>query len=201
VDRGGAVCASDRGWGAVVGAADGESGSRRRSGERWRSEHGKIGWKRSVQLPRRVLEELEKMLGVQKMRCSCASRSWRLDDARGDRGGARAEEMRRGGRTGEPARGREGGGKAGNDVWSHWKAGGGAGDAATVSGGEAQLGQTAGDVARARGGQHDVGEGSGGAGKGTWTAHSGAEVAEAAHMAGAVTAVHGRGEQRRGRER
>jgi hypothetical protein len=38
VDHGGAVRASDRGWGAVVGAADGEPESRRRSGESWRSE-------------------------------------------------------------------------------------------------------------------------------------------------------------------
>jgi hypothetical protein len=75
------------------------------------------------------------------------------------------------------------------------------GDAATASGGEAQLGQTAGDVARARGGQREVGERGGGAGKGTWTAQSSIEAAEAAHMAGAATAVRGRGEQRRGRER
>jgi hypothetical protein len=162
---------------------------------------GKIGWKRSVQLPRRVLEELEKALGVQKRRCPCASRSWHLGGARGDRGGAQAEVMRRGGCKGEPAQGREGGGKAGNDAWSHRKAGGDAGDAATASGGEAQLGQAAGDVARAGGGQREVGESGGGAGRGTWTAQSGAEAAEAAHFARTVTAARGRGEQRRGRER
>jgi hypothetical protein len=83
-------------------------------------------------------------------------------------------------------------------MWNCRKAGGGTGDAATVSGGEAQLGQTAGDVARAGGGQREVGEGGGGAGKGTWTAQSGTE---AAHMARAVTAARGRGEWRRGRER
>jgi hypothetical protein len=65
-------------------------------------------------------------------------------------------------------------------------------------GGEAQLGQAAGDVARAGGGQREVGESGGGAGRGTWTAQSGAE---AAHMARTVMAARGRGEQRRGRER
>jgi hypothetical protein len=53
------------------------------------------------------------MLGIQKRMCPCASRSWRLGGARGDRGEARAEAMRRGGRKGGPARGREGGDKAG----------------------------------------------------------------------------------------
>jgi hypothetical protein len=75
------------------------------------------------------------------------------------------------------------------------------GDAATASGGEAQLGQTAGDVARTGFGQREVGEGGGGAGKGTWTAQSGAEAAEAAHMAGRVAAACGTEKQRRGRER
>jgi hypothetical protein len=89
----------------------------------------------------------------------------------------------------------------GSDAWNHRKEGGGAGHVATVSGGEAQLRQTAGDVARAEGGQREVGEGGGGAGKGTWTAQSGAEAAEAAHFARTVTAARGRGEQRRGRER
>jgi hypothetical protein len=45
VDRGGADRTSDRGWGAVVGAADGEPGSRRRSGEQWRSGEEKLGGK------------------------------------------------------------------------------------------------------------------------------------------------------------
>jgi hypothetical protein len=152
VDRGGAVHTSDRGWGAMVGAADGEPESRRRSGVRWRSEQGKNGWKRSVQLPRRVLKELEKMLGVQKRRCPCASRSWRLGGARGGRGGARAGVLRRGGRKGGPARGREGRGTVEECRVERQKAGGGAGDAATTSDGEVQLGQMAGDVARAGGG-------------------------------------------------
>jgi hypothetical protein len=125
-------------------------------------------WKRSVQMPGCVLEELEEELGVQKGMCPCASRSWRLSGMRGHRGGAWAEVMRRGGRKGEPARGREGGGKAGNDAWSRRKAGGGAGDGATVSGGEAQLGQTTGDVARVGGGQRE-GEKRRGRGRGgTW---------------------------------
>jgi hypothetical protein len=42
VDRGGADRTSDRGWGAVVGAADSEPGSRRMSGEQWRSGQGKL---------------------------------------------------------------------------------------------------------------------------------------------------------------
>jgi hypothetical protein len=37
------------------------------------------------------------MLGSRRGMCPCASRSWRLDGARGDHGEARAEEMRRGG--------------------------------------------------------------------------------------------------------
>jgi hypothetical protein len=42
VGRGNAVGASDWGWGVVVEADDGEAGSRRRSGERWRSEQRKM---------------------------------------------------------------------------------------------------------------------------------------------------------------
>jgi hypothetical protein len=37
----GVVRASDRGWGAVMGAADGEPEPRRRSGEQWWPEQGK----------------------------------------------------------------------------------------------------------------------------------------------------------------
>jgi hypothetical protein len=40
--RGGAVCALDRGWGAAVAAVDGEPKPRRRSGEVWWSEQGKV---------------------------------------------------------------------------------------------------------------------------------------------------------------
>jgi hypothetical protein len=64
-------------------------------------------------MPGRVLEKLEEALGVQKRVCLCASRSSRSGGARGDRGEARAEAMRRGGCKGEPARGREGSAKAG----------------------------------------------------------------------------------------
>jgi hypothetical protein len=64
-------------------------------------------------MPRCVLEKLEEALGVQKRVCLCASRSWHSGGVRGDRGEARAEAMRRGGCKGGPARGREGGGKAG----------------------------------------------------------------------------------------
>jgi hypothetical protein len=142
-------------------------------------------------MPGRVLEELEEDLGVQKRMCPCASRSWRLGGTRGNCGGARAEAMRRGERKG----GQHGVGMAaarrGNDAWNHRKAGGGMKDAATASGGEAQLGQTASDMARARGGQREVVEGGGRAGKGTWTAQSGAEAAEVAHMAGRAAAARG----------
>jgi hypothetical protein len=65
-----------------------------------------------VQMPEHVLEELEKVLGVQKKLCPCSSRCWRLGGARGSRGGARAGALQRGGRTGRPARGPEGGGTA-----------------------------------------------------------------------------------------
>jgi hypothetical protein len=158
-------------------------------------------WNKSVQKPGRVLEELEKALGVQKKMCPCASRSWHLGGARGDCGGARAEERRRGGRKGEPARGREGGGEVGNDAWSRQKAVGGVGDAATASGGEVRLGQAAGDVARAGGDQREGGEGGGGAEKGTWMAQSSAGMAGVAHMAGTAAAEENRGEGERGRRR
>jgi hypothetical protein len=42
VDHRGAYRTSDRGWEAVVGAADGEQGWRKRSGEQWRSGQGKL---------------------------------------------------------------------------------------------------------------------------------------------------------------
>jgi hypothetical protein len=42
VDRGGADRTSDRGWVAVVGAADCEQGWRRRSGEQLRSGQGEL---------------------------------------------------------------------------------------------------------------------------------------------------------------
>jgi hypothetical protein len=82
-----------------------------------------------------------------------------------------------------------------------WKAGGGVGDAATASGGEAQLGQTAGDVAGR--GEASAGAGSGGAEAGAARGGvlSGAEIAGVVHMAGRTAAARGRGEQRRGRER
>jgi hypothetical protein len=51
--------------------------------------------------------------------------------------------MRRGGRKGEPAQGRESGGEARKGRVGSPKAGGGAGVAATASGGEARLGQAA----------------------------------------------------------
>jgi hypothetical protein len=45
VDRGGADRTSDREWGAVVGAADGEPESQRRSGEQWRTEQWELDGK------------------------------------------------------------------------------------------------------------------------------------------------------------
>jgi hypothetical protein len=45
VDCRGAVRASGRGWGVVVQADDGEPESRRRSGERWWPEQGKLSEK------------------------------------------------------------------------------------------------------------------------------------------------------------
>jgi hypothetical protein len=106
------------------------------------------GWKRNLQLLECVLEEIEKALGVQKKWCPCSSRCWHFGGARGSRGGDRAGALRRGGRTGRPARGREGGGEAVNGMWARREIGGDAGDAATASGGEVQLGQEAGGVAR-----------------------------------------------------
>jgi hypothetical protein len=81
------------------------------------------------------------------------------------------------------------------------EAGGGAGVAATASGGEARLWQTAGDVARQ--GEASVRPGSGGAEAGVahGLAQSSAGTARAAHMAGTAAAARGRGKQRRGGER
>jgi hypothetical protein len=95
-----------------------------------------------------VLEEIEKALGVRKKRCPCSSRCWHFGGARGSYGGAWAGALRRGGRTGRPARDREGGGEVVNGTWSRRETGGGAGDATTASGGEVQLGQEASGVAR-----------------------------------------------------
>jgi hypothetical protein len=71
-----------------------------------------------------------------------------------------------------------------NGTWARRKAGGGAGDAATASSGEVQLGQEAGDVAGR--GKASAGVGSGGieAGVARSEALSGAETAGVAHMAG-----------------
>jgi hypothetical protein len=81
------------------------------------------------------------------------------------------------------------------------RVGGGAGDAAAVSGGDVQLGQTAGDVARAGVASARVGSGGVEAGVARGKVLSGAESAGAAHMARRTVAAHGREEQRRGRER
>jgi hypothetical protein len=111
VDREGADRTSDRGWGAVVGAADGEQGRWRRSDEQWRSGQGKIEGKNDVQQPGRVLGKLEEELRVQKRRCPCASRSWRRRRAwqpRRSSGRSKATWRTRS----RPARGREGGGTA-----------------------------------------------------------------------------------------
>jgi hypothetical protein len=81
------------------------------------------------------------------------------------------------------------------------KAGGGAGDATTASGGEAQLGQTAGDMAER--GEASAGAGNGGAEAGVARGKvlNGVETAGVAHMAGRMAAARDREEQRRGRER
>jgi hypothetical protein len=80
-------------------------------------------------------------------------------------------------------------------------AGGGAGVAATASGGEARLGQAVERRVAAGKSQRKVGKrrGRGCATRGR--AQSGAGVARAAHMAGTVVAARGRGKQRRGGER
>jgi hypothetical protein len=108
-----------------------------------------------------VLEEIDKAFKVQKKRCPCSSRCWHLGGARGSRGGARAGALRRGGRTGRPAWDREGGGEAVSGTWARREVRGGAGVAATASGGEVQLGQEAGGVARQ--GEASARAGSGGA--------------------------------------
>jgi hypothetical protein len=54
--------------------------------------------------------------------------------------------------------------RQGSDTWDRREVGGGAGVAATASGGEEQLRQTTGDVARQ--GEASAGPGSGGAGAG-----------------------------------
>jgi hypothetical protein len=54
------------------------------------------GWKRNLQPPERVLEELEKVLGVQKKLCRGSSRCWHLGGACGSRGGAQAGAQQHG---------------------------------------------------------------------------------------------------------
>jgi hypothetical protein len=83
----------------------------------------------------------------------------------------------------------------------HRKAGGGVGNAATVSGGDVEFGQFAGDVAER--GEASEGAESGGAKAGVACGKvlSGAETAAAAHMARRTATARDREEQRRGRER
>jgi hypothetical protein len=81
------------------------------------------------------------------------------------------------------------------------KAGGGAEDAATASGGEVQHGQTAGDVARAGVASARAGSGGAEAGVARARAQRGTGAAGAAHMAGAEQRRRAAEKQGGGRER
>jgi hypothetical protein len=81
------------------------------------------------------------------------------------------------------------------------EAGGGAGVAATASGGEDQLGETAGGVVRRGEASARVGSGGAEAGVARGNVLSGAEMAGAAHMAGQWRQRAAEEKQRRERER
>jgi hypothetical protein len=72
---------------------------------------GKIEGKNDVQQLGHVLGKLKESSGSRRGGAH-AQVGAGVDGARGDRGGARVEAQRRGGRMGRPARGREGGGPA-----------------------------------------------------------------------------------------
>jgi hypothetical protein len=72
----------------------------------------------------------------------------------------------------------------GSDAWNRREARGGAGVAATASGGEVRLGQIAGGVARRGGASARPGSGGAEAGAARGREQSGAGAAGAAHMAG-----------------
>jgi hypothetical protein len=83
VDHGGAVRASDRGWGVVVGAADNESESRRRSSEQRWPEQGKLSGK-AMSNARACAREakgraqgLEEDVIVRKQELASRRRAWR----------------------------------------------------------------------------------------------------------------------------
>jgi hypothetical protein len=117
VDRGGADRTSDGGWGAVVEAADGEQGRRRRSGEQWRSGQGKIEGKNDVQQPGRVLGKQRKSSGSRRGG-SRAQVGAGASGARGSRGGARAGVKQRGGRGADQHEVGRAAALQRDDVWS-----------------------------------------------------------------------------------
>jgi hypothetical protein len=94
-----------------VKANNGEPESRRRSGERWWPEQGKLSEKRCA-ISRACAREArgsargpEEDVAAPKQEPVRRRRAWRHGEARG-------AAVRRGGRMGETAQGREGGGKA-----------------------------------------------------------------------------------------
>jgi hypothetical protein len=124
--RGGAVCALDRGWGAAVAAVDGEPKPRRRSGEVWWLEQGKVS-EMSVCKCKSECARSSRMCSGYRRRCGCVGAG-----AGTPAGGvaARAAAARRGESRSGPARGREGGGKAEEDAWHGSERRGGGGGAA-----------------------------------------------------------------------
>jgi hypothetical protein len=112
----------------------------------------------------------------QKQELAHRRRAWR-------HGEALMAAVRCGERGGKTTQGQEGGGEAGEQRVGLSEAGGGVGVAATAIRGEARQG-----VASARSGKAAVERG-----RAHGRAQSGAEAAEAAHMAGTAAAARGRG--------
>jgi hypothetical protein len=90
--------------------------------------------------------------------------------------------------------------RQGSDAWDRREVGGGAGVAATASGGEEQLGQTVGDVVRQ--GEASAGPGAAGQVLGRHVAclRAALERGGARHMGGRAAAARGRETEERGRE-
>jgi hypothetical protein len=78
----------ERWWELPTGSRDG-GGDRAAGGDRSRE----IGREKKGENARTGTREVEKAPGVQKKRCPCSSRCWRLGGARGSRGGVRAGAM------------------------------------------------------------------------------------------------------------
>jgi hypothetical protein len=112
VGRKDAVCALDRGWGAAVGAADGEPKPRTMSSEVWWSEQEKLSGNSVCKCKSKHARSSRK--------CSESGLRWRPRRGSGRGGGSVARKE-------EDSRESCGGGRPGSNTWGRQEAGGGAG--------------------------------------------------------------------------